>query len=73
MEFPWVYSISAIVVAYFFGSIPSSVWWGKAFYGVDVREHGSRNAGATNTFRVLGWRAGVPLSLIHISEPTRPY
>ncbi|HQX30863.1 MAG: glycerol-3-phosphate 1-O-acyltransferase PlsY [Flavobacteriales bacterium] len=66
MEFPWVYSISAIVVAYFFGSIPSSVWWGKAFYGVDVREHGSRNAGATNTFRVLGWRAGVPVLVIDI-------
>lgn len=39
------------------GSIPSAVWIGKRFYGVDVRESGSRNAGATNTLRVLGRRA----------------
>lgn len=42
-----------ILVAYVLGSIPSAVWIGKRFYGIDVREHGSRNAGATNTLRVL--------------------
>jgi len=68
MEFPWVYSIAAVIVAYLFGSIPTSVWWGKAFHGVDVREHGSKNAGATNTFRVLGWRSGVPVLLIDIAK-----
>jgi glycerol-3-phosphate acyltransferase PlsY len=68
MEFPWVYSIAAVVIAYLFGSIPTSVWWGKAFHGMDVREHGSRNAGATNTFRVLGWRSGVPVLLIDIAK-----
>ena len=47
-----------IVAAYLLGSIPSAVWIGKAFYGVDVREHGSGNAGATNTFRTLGSKAG---------------
>jgi glycerol-3-phosphate acyltransferase PlsY len=41
------------------GSIPSAVWIGKTFYGIDVREHGSGNAGATNTFRVLGKAAGI--------------
>jgi len=50
--------ISLCVLAYVLGSIPSAVWIGKAFYGVDVREHGSNNAGATNTFRVLGKTAG---------------
>jgi acyl phosphate:glycerol-3-phosphate acyltransferase len=68
MEFPWVYSIAAVIIAYLFGSIPTSLWWGRAFHGVDVREHGSKNAGATNTFRVLGWRSGVPVLLIDIAK-----
>lgn len=46
------------LIAYLLGSIPSSVWIGKAFFGIDVREHGSGNAGATNTLRVLGKKAG---------------
>jgi glycerol-3-phosphate acyltransferase PlsY len=68
MEFTWVYGIIAVIIAYLFGSIPTSVWWGKAFFDLDVRQHGSRNAGATNTFRVLGWRAGVPVLLIDIAK-----
>lgn len=48
-----------IVFAYLVGSIPSAVWLGKRFYNIDVREFGSGNAGATNTFRVLGKRAGI--------------
>ena len=51
------YSIVAII-AYLLGSIPTAVWVGKRFYGIDVREHGSKNAGATNTFRVLGKKPG---------------
>ncbi len=47
-----------VIVSYLIGSIPSAVWYGKAFYGVDVRNYGSGNAGATNTFRVLGKKAG---------------
>ena len=47
------------IVAYLLGSIPSSVWIGKAYCGVDVRDYGSGNAGATNTFRVLGKQIGV--------------
>lgn len=53
-----------LVVAYLMGSIPTSVWIGRSFYGIDVREHGSGNAGATNTFRVLGKTAGIPVLLI---------
>ena len=53
-----VYSVSALILAYFCGSIPTAVWIGQAFYGVDVREYGSGNAGATNTFRVLGSKWG---------------
>ncbi len=43
-----------IVLAYLIGSIPTSVWVSKYFFGIDIREYGSGNAGATNTFRVLG-------------------
>ncbi|HRH71391.1 MAG TPA: glycerol-3-phosphate 1-O-acyltransferase PlsY [Flavobacteriales bacterium] len=66
MDFPWVYGTASMVIAYLIGSIPTSVWWGKSFFNTDVREHGSRNAGATNTFRVLGPKAGVPVLLIDI-------
>jgi glycerol-3-phosphate acyltransferase PlsY len=48
------------------GSIPTAVWIGKYFYKIDVREYGSGNAGATNTFRVLGKRAGIPVLLIDV-------
>ncbi|MBL7713753.1 MAG: glycerol-3-phosphate acyltransferase, partial [Chitinophagaceae bacterium] len=51
--------ILLVLFAYLLGSIPSAVWVSKRFYGIDIREHGSGNAGATNTFRVLGKNAGV--------------
>jgi len=58
--------IAFILAAYLLGSIPTAVWIGKAFYGIDVREFGSGNAGATNTFRVLGKKAGIPVLIIDI-------
>lgn len=57
-----------MAVAYLLGSLPFSVWVGKVFYGKDVREYGSRNAGATNTWRVLGWKAGLPVLLLDIAK-----
>lgn len=48
------------------GSIPSAVWIGKYFYKTDVREYGSGNAGATNVFRVLGKKAGIPVLLLDV-------
>jgi glycerol-3-phosphate acyltransferase PlsY len=59
-------AVSALLFAYLLGSFPSAVWIGKLFYSVDVREFGSGNAGATNTFRVLGKRAGIPVLLLDI-------
>lgn len=50
-----------LFIAYILGSIPSAVWIGTRFYGIDVREHGSKNAGATNTLRVLGPKAALPV------------
>lgn len=47
-----------LVLAYLIGSIPSAVWVSKWVFGLDIREHGSGNAGATNCFRVLGSKAG---------------
>jgi glycerol-3-phosphate acyltransferase PlsY len=54
----WILVTGGVIISYLLGAIPSSVWYGKAFYGTDVREFGSGNAGATNTFRVLGKKAG---------------
>lgn len=59
-----------LLIAYLLGSIPTSVWIGKAFYNIDVREFGSGNAGATNTFRVLGKKAGIPVLIIDILKGT---
>ncbi|MBE0673834.1 MAG: glycerol-3-phosphate 1-O-acyltransferase PlsY [Bacteroidales bacterium] len=54
------------MLAYLAGSIPSAVWAGKLFHGIDVREHGSGNAGATNTVRVLGWKTGIPVLIFDL-------
>lgn len=59
-------NILLLVIGYLLGSIPSAVWVGQIFYGIDVREYGSGNAGATNTFRVLGKKAGIPVLLLDI-------
>ena len=45
--------------AYAIGSLPTAIWYGEAFFGIDVRNFGSGNAGATNTFRVLGTKPGI--------------
>lgn len=53
-----------IVLAYLIGSIPTAVWVSKRLFGIDIREHGSGNAGATNTFRILGAKAGTAVMII---------
>lgn len=55
--------VVGIIIAYLLGSVPTAVWLGKSLYGIDVREHGSKNPGATNTFRVLGKKAGIMVML----------
>lgn len=50
--------IGGVIIAYLVGSIPTAVWYSRVAFGLDVREFGSGNAGATNTFRVLGKKAG---------------
>lgn len=57
-----------LVLSYLAGSIPGSVWVGRWLYGVDVRNYGSGNAGATNVFRVLGWKAGILSALVDLGK-----
>lgn len=52
------------VLSYLIGAIPSSLWVGRIYKKIDLREHGSGNLGATNTFRILGWKAGAVVSVI---------
>jgi glycerol-3-phosphate acyltransferase PlsY len=58
--------IVLILLAYLLGSIPTSVWVGKWFYKKDVRNYGSGNAGATNTIRVFGWKAGIIVMVVDV-------
>jgi len=57
-----------IVLAYLIGSIPTAVWVSKGMFGIDIREHGSGNAGATNTFRVLGSKAGAMVMFVDMMK-----
>ncbi len=66
------YNVVAVLTGYLLGSIPTAVWVGKLFYKIDVRDHGSGNAGATNTFRVLGKKAGIPVLLFDILKGWAP-
>lgn len=56
------------ILAYLLGSIPSSVWLGKMIRGIDLREHGSGNAGTSNAFRVLGWKIGIAVLVLDIAK-----
>ncbi|CDK42630.1 TPA: glycerol-3-phosphate 1-O-acyltransferase PlsY [Listeria monocytogenes] len=58
------------LLAYVIGSIPSGLWIGKIFYKKDIREFGSGNLGATNSFRVLGIKAGSIVTVMDILKGT---
>jgi len=60
--------ILVCLLSYALGSISTSLWAGKIFHGIDIREHGSGNAGATNTIRVMGWATGLPVLLIDVAK-----
>ncbi|WP_313892357.1 glycerol-3-phosphate 1-O-acyltransferase PlsY [Psychrobacillus sp.] len=63
-------TIILLLLAYVIGSIPSGLWIGKIFYKTDIREHGSGNLGATNTFRTLGKKAGLIVTVMDILKGT---
>jgi glycerol-3-phosphate acyltransferase PlsY len=56
------------LLAYLLGSIPAAVWIGKIVHNIDVRQHGSGNAGTTNVIRVLGWKTGIPVLIIDLAK-----
>ncbi|MBA3926502.1 glycerol-3-phosphate 1-O-acyltransferase PlsY [Listeria rustica] len=58
------------LIAYILGSIPSGLWIGKIFYKKDIRDFGSGNLGATNSFRVLGVKPGIVVTLMDILKGT---
>jgi glycerol-3-phosphate acyltransferase PlsY len=59
---PW------LLASYLLGAIPTSYLAGRLFRGIDLRQHGSRNLGATNLYRVLGWRYAVPVGLLDAAK-----
>lgn len=56
----------ALLIAYVLGSIPTAIWVGKWQKQIDIREHGSGNAGLTNAIRVLGWKGAAPVLLVDL-------
>ncbi len=63
-----VVTILIIALAYLLGSVPSSVWLGRWLKGIDLRHHGSGNAGATNAFRVLGKPIGIAVLAVDMAK-----
>ncbi len=61
-----------LLASYVIGAIPTSYIAGRLFRGIDLREHGSKNLGATNVYRTLGWRYAVPVGLFDIAKGAVP-
>lgn len=61
-----------LIAAYLIGSIPTGLIIGKLFYNIDIRQHGSGNLGATNTFRILGKKAGIFVTIFDVLKGTIP-
>ena len=59
-------NIALLILAYLLGALPFSIIAGRLLKGIDIREYGSGNAGATNTFRVLGKQAGIPVLALDV-------
>lgn len=57
-----------VLISYFLGSVPGALWSSKGLHGVDIRNYGSKNAGATNAFRVVGWQAGVLATIVDMGK-----
>lgn len=71
-ERPPLNAILAILAAYLLGATPTSYLAGKLGRGIDLREHGSKNLGATNVYRILGWKYAIPVALIDIAKGAIP-
>lgn len=61
-----------LLASYLVGAIPTSYLAGRLFRGIDLREHGSKNLGATNVYRTLGWQYAIPVGLFDIAKGAVP-
>lgn len=64
----YILLLLSLLLSYLAGSIPTSIILGKVTRGIDIREYGSGNAGGTNTFRVLGWKPALVVTIADISK-----
>ncbi len=69
---PALNAVLAILAAYLLGATPTSYIAGKLGRGIDLREHGSKNLGATNVYRILGWKYAIPVALFDIAKGAIP-
>ena len=69
---PALNAVLAVLAAYLLGATPTSYLVGKLARGIDLREHGSKNLGATNVFRILGWKYAIPVALFDIAKGAVP-
>jgi glycerol-3-phosphate acyltransferase PlsY len=63
---------AALVASYLLGAIPTSYLAGRLFRGIDLREHGSKNLGATNVYRIMGWRYAIPVGIFDVAKGAVP-
>lgn len=64
--------IAALAGSYFLGAIPTSYLAGRVFKGIDLRQHGSKNLGATNVYRIMGWRFAIPVGIFDVAKGAVP-
>ena len=69
---PALNAVLAILASYLLGATPTSYIAGKLGRGIDLREHGSKNLGATNVYRILGWKYAIPVALFDIAKGAIP-
>jgi glycerol-3-phosphate acyltransferase PlsY len=69
---PALNAVLAILASYLLGATPTSYIAGKLGRGIDLREHGSKNLGATNVYRILGWKYAIPVALFDIAKGAVP-
>jgi len=65
-------AVGWLVLSYLIGAIPTSYLAGRLGRGIDLRQHGSRNLGATNVYRVLGWKFAIPVGLFDVAKGAIP-
>lgn len=65
-------ALAWVALSYLIGSFPTSYLAGRLFRGIDLREHGSKNLGATNVYRTMGWGYAIPVALVDVAKGALP-